>query len=635
MIRLLTLIFLLSLCQQSFAGGKETGGGYLVQVGPNQYDLADMYFKPKGNKYTYSDEMTAQLQRLQHILSNWGLQVSDFFNNEIFNLRVEYRLVENLPQDCIREIDDFSDGELNFHQFACTQGYITYIVPLHFQNLDLFRTVAAIIHERLHANELYSHATIMPFVRAIVLLQQINANRENYPHLTEQVRLQLQQIFYSAGQLRFASDLVMSTKIHPNGGGAVLDSTISLSTYLSIDSYVRDTSIASESFIENSQIYRCSIGSQVVLSNGNCRNSTLSNSIRINQFSLQDSILSSGIQTQNLKLKNITVNYPESIGPNVDLSAQHRNSFSVGRNIYLEDVTLHGQFRLIGYTTLKSFHLISTLFYELDENPRNIAIFIGKEGNKSNATTLENVHFNNLIDGESKLEVSIENSKLKNVLFEYNAAYTNAPSGIKIQNHANLENTEFLFSRFSWCDQCTAKNSFIKSPSFITLERSYILNSVLCTGHELINREVIERLPSGLRGPSYWDFAGFTRIKNDARSIWVTNSTIENSNVFMTHIESIGYQLKVGDLLGIRNVYLSNSSISARKIQSGKFFFADAPVLMRTYYTGGLSGGTEGMELTNLKLQSNDTITFDFEGDNINGCEFESRQSFDAHDECD
>ena len=248
LITLLLLLLSLGACKSmSFSetkSGKSGGGGTIVVDGET-YHLKDLYFEPKEyGSLTFSKKLREHFNRLREDLIRNGGDPDEFFKGQIFKDLVEFRLVAQIPNNPICE-QERQHLAANEKLFACTVGWITWIVPKYYQKLSLHEKMAAIVHERLHAyapNQ--PHDIIMPFVKGVVTFLDLAArSREG-----EQIKVSdtqvdtLLEMRFRAVQLALSKQSTVELKkgkIHRYGGGYVAESAkVSSDAYVDVSSFI-------------------------------------------------------------------------------------------------------------------------------------------------------------------------------------------------------------------------------------------------------------------------------------------------------------------------------------------------------------------------------------------------------------
>ena len=162
-----SLTFFASLVVFATASAKahevQNGGGSVV-VGGSRYEIADLHFRPvDGVGFVFTQELSDTLGNIAENL-NEGLATPlvdpngrEFFQSQVFNTDIEYRLVATLPTSChsselASSIPLERDGvSLSYITVACTQGSITWIRAEEFSKMPLVDQAYLLIHERLHA----------------------------------------------------------------------------------------------------------------------------------------------------------------------------------------------------------------------------------------------------------------------------------------------------------------------------------------------------------------------------------------------------------------------------------------------------------------------------------------------------
>ncbi len=141
------------------AAGHETVGGGSIWVDGQEYELADLLFKPvSAETFRPDGELVEALeltrQEVRDFLSASLVSASgEFFEQQIFNPYIEYRFVGSLPPECVPIPDSLFSPPSNAKiiPIGCTIGYLTYVIPKYFSQLGPLRRAMFIIHERLHA----------------------------------------------------------------------------------------------------------------------------------------------------------------------------------------------------------------------------------------------------------------------------------------------------------------------------------------------------------------------------------------------------------------------------------------------------------------------------------------------------
>jgi hypothetical protein len=252
------------------------GNGGSVVVNGVEYSLADLYFKPHGgDSFTFDDRLRGRLKLLQEYYGKWHIGTHAFFAGHIFSELVQYYFTATLPAGCDDPVDTTTGIGI---QFACTKGFVTWIIPEYFIKLPLEQRVAAIIHERLHAFvPSQPHEVISPFVKGTVVFQTLYGEdgtakkwlQDEEVSILDQMRFAARQIGFDESVVVDTPDLYMEVEereIHPYGGGFTSKSDASPDAYIALDSVALESIVSAGAEVTDSFIYKATLGSGSVVS---------------------------------------------------------------------------------------------------------------------------------------------------------------------------------------------------------------------------------------------------------------------------------------------------------------------------------------------------------------------------------
>lgn len=236
------------------------GNGDSVVVDGVTYRLADLYFRPYSQDgFTFDDQMRARLVLLKDNLERWSVPIAPLFDEQIFSDLVKFYLVATLPSGC----DDVMDipGRPSA-QFACTRGYVTWIVPRYFLPLSPEEKAAAIVHERLHAfSPSQPHEVIVPFVIGTISMQAAYPALDSRPTLDADALVRLRALRFSARQLGFMrTDPMADYDMHAFGGGFFKGGSVASTAFLGLGAILTDSVVAAGAMIGDATIDASTIG---------------------------------------------------------------------------------------------------------------------------------------------------------------------------------------------------------------------------------------------------------------------------------------------------------------------------------------------------------------------------------------
>jgi hypothetical protein len=142
--------------------GQETrnGGNVILMEDGKTYELADLHFKSdETGRLSLDREMRFEIERLAV-----GLELilelrhedgdgNDFFKHAVLGPYAEFRLTEQLPEDCsfVRASELPLPKDATLAPAGCTLEGVTYLRPSVYHQLPLQQQMLLVLHERMHA----------------------------------------------------------------------------------------------------------------------------------------------------------------------------------------------------------------------------------------------------------------------------------------------------------------------------------------------------------------------------------------------------------------------------------------------------------------------------------------------------